>query len=237
MKPKEYIQKAVEWKAAEQGNAGELTAWASVFERGTDLYGDIISRGAFTKTIKERVEKGWVPLLASHEDGVIETIGKVIAAKETEYGLMFTAVFSADEFAQRCRAKCLEGILTGFSIGFIPIRSHYDKIGDETVQYLDEIKLLEISLCAIPAREDARLISVKSFDSKQQAGSAPTIEHGQGVTTAGTKDTTAPQGAAGPDGTTASDRMAKQREELQRLQANYITRRLHHDLPGTEGGR
>lgn len=188
----EFRQIAVsEFKAADDGS-GELIGYASVFENGPDSYGDVISKGAFAKTIKERIATGIVPLTDSHSTDCKHIIGQIVSAIEDEHGLLIRARFASDQHSQDCRQKAIDGIITGLSIGYITIRERYETdVQGDTLRYLDEVKLIEIALTALPAREDARIISTKSIESGANTD-----------TTAGATETTLPEGNAGPDATT-----------------------------------
>lgn len=205
--------KSIEWKAADDGT-GELVGYASVFENGTDVYGDIISHGAFTKTIKERVATGMVPLTDSHSTDCKSIIGKITAAIEDDHGLLIRARFAADQHSQDCRQKALDGFINGLSIGYWTIKERFETVDNETVRRIDEVKLVEIALTALPAREDARLIGVK----KQTANGA----------TAGAGDTTS-EAEAGRDATTGETRIAEKRLRLAELETSYLNRRFQHE--------
>lgn len=162
---KDFIQKRMPdaWKkAADDENT--LIGYASVFGGPPDSHGDIISEGAFRKTIRERVKQGLVKLLDSHVYDSAHTLGTVVDAVEDDYGLMIQARLSTAGSVLDIKKKMTEGILDKLSIGFDSVKERFAKDPNtgEMVRYLDEIKLYEISVVPIPALERAQILAVKA---------------------------------------------------------------------------
>lgn len=149
----------VEWKAADDGT---VEGYASTFGN-VDLQGDVVVKGAFKKTISERVKNGDVALLADHNPSTRDVLGTVIQAREDEKGLRFRAKFSSVASAQEVRTKLLEGHLKKLSIGYSPINWEYGRgKDDEPVRLLKEVKLYEVSVVVFPANPQAAVSSVKA---------------------------------------------------------------------------
>lgn len=141
---------------------GYIEGYASVFGN-TDLGGDIVQKGAFTKTLKERMPKNAVKMIDSHRvwDGTGAVIGTVIDAKEDDYGLWFKAALSTVQAAQDIRTKLKEGILDALSFGYDVIKSTFDsKTG---TSYLQELKLYEVSVVIWGMNPLAGVTDTKSF--------------------------------------------------------------------------
>lgn len=138
-------------------DGGVFTGYASVWDV-VDSYGDIVKKGAFKKTIKER---GKFPLLWSHN--IMEVLG-VVELEEDDYGLRIKrGELNLDvQRAREQRSLMKQGAVDGFSIGFETIKEEFQK--DKGLRLVKEVKLWEVSLCVFPANEAARLVDVKSAE-------------------------------------------------------------------------
>lgn len=135
-------------KVVEDDNgAGYLEGYASVFDN-VDLGGDVVRKGAFKKTIRERLKKGMILLYDSHaiHEGTSAVIGTVTKAEEHDEGLWFHAPFSATSRAQDVRTKVREKILRALSFGYDVIKSKPSQEFGEDVMELTELRLWEISV-------------------------------------------------------------------------------------------
>src|ERR1039458_2263644 len=75
----------VEYKFVDD-NKGIVEGYASVFGN-EDLNREVVEHGAFKKTIQERISRGVVPFLDSHQWNIAHTLGSIIAAAEDSKGL------------------------------------------------------------------------------------------------------------------------------------------------------
>lgn len=152
---------------------GFLEGYASVFGN-VDHHGDVMVKGAFSKTVRERIPKGEVPLIDSHglASGIPvpsakDVIGTVVAAREDDRGLYIRAKLSGAESVQDTRTKLREGHIKTMSIGYVPVRVGWDTADVDgqkmRVRMLQEVKLHEVSIAPIPANELAAIVSVKSL--------------------------------------------------------------------------
>jgi HK97 family phage prohead protease len=152
--------------ATDDSPGGWLEGYASVFGN-VDSGGDVVMKGAFTKTLKERLKKGLIKMVDSHQvfsmfgGGTKSIIGVVTEAKEDDYGLWFRAKLSMVKDAQDIRTKVKEGILTALSFGYDVIKSSPDP-NDAMATQLKELKLYEISVVPWGMNELAHLTTVKS---------------------------------------------------------------------------
>lgn len=128
-----------------ENSAGILEGYASVFDN-VDLGGEVVVKGAFAKTLKERLKKGFIKLYDSHMifSGTDAVIGVITDAKEDDYGLWFQAKFSSVQKAQEVRTKIREGILSALSFGFEVVKDAMDEA--KKIRYLKELRLYEISV-------------------------------------------------------------------------------------------
>jgi HK97 family phage prohead protease len=145
---------------AEGKSFGALTGYASTFD--IDLHGDRIMPGAWSKSIKEAVPAGRVKLIDAHNlyNGASAVIGKVVSAIEDTKGLIIEAVFASTSPAQQVRTLVQEGILSDFSVGFRIMRDGLNAV--DKVREIYEAALVEVSVVAMPANPEARILRVKS---------------------------------------------------------------------------
>lgn len=158
LEPEEAKLKVIADEAS--GDAGFLEGYASVFGN-VDLGSEVVVKGAFAKTIKERLKKGMIKLYDSHlvHQGTDALIGLVEDASEDDYGLKFRARFSSVKRAQDIRTKIKEGILNALSFGYEVIKSDPDQGGK--TRLLKELKLYEISVVPWGMNPKAAIESVK----------------------------------------------------------------------------
>jgi HK97 family phage prohead protease len=159
--------------------AGVIEGYASVFGN-IDLGGDVVERGAFKKTIKERVPSGSVKLMDNHKvyEGTGAVIGVVEEAKEDDYGLHFRARMSSVPRAQDVRTKVKEKVLDSLSFGYNVIKDQFDpKTG---VRYLKELKLYEISVVIWGMNPKAQITLAKQHDGSYVApwATSPSTDNG-----------------------------------------------------------
>lgn len=139
---------------------GMIMGYASTWNN-LDTQGDVVRKGAFAKTIKERVAAGKVPLMVIHMlhgGDTIETIGVISKAVEDDTGLWVEAELFDSQFAQETRDKIkIAPNLFGQSIGYKAITSKVllDEAGNETgFEELLEIMLMEVTVTARPANTE-----------------------------------------------------------------------------------
>jgi len=134
---------------------GVFTGLASSYA-GLDLMGDTVSPGAFAQAIKSQGPYGY-PLLWNHDSGSPIGIARVSDSRE---GLVVNGeLVLSDPIAQKTYAHLQAKSVRGISIGYQDVKSEPQAGGG---RLLKEIKLYEISLCAIPADPRATVASVKS---------------------------------------------------------------------------
>lgn len=132
-----------------------FTGIASPFNNKPDLGGDIVEKGAFKTSLKQ---KGNTRVLLFHHS-TFEPIGTV-KLKETDEGLMITEG-KIDKRITRGGdvARLISmGAIKGLSIGF---RTMTEKIV-KGIRHLIEIKLFEMSIVPFPMNEGAMITSAKA---------------------------------------------------------------------------
>ena len=135
---------------------GIIKGYASMFNN-KDSDGDIITKGAYTKTLQENSER--IAFLYQHN--MNQPIGKPLSMKEDEKGLFIEAKISDSSLGKDVKTMVSEGILKEFSVGFIPIKEDLQK----DVNYIKEIKLFEFSLVTLAANPLAKVTEYKGTKS------------------------------------------------------------------------
>lgn len=166
MDKKQTLVCPVEFKNVE-GKENYVTGIASVFGN-VDDGGDIVEKGAFAKTIAERIPKKLIKFVDSHIWDCAHTLGTVEVAKETDKGLYFEASLSVAPSVQDIKLKMLEGHINKLSFGYDVVKDAWEKVpgGQCSVRRIKEIKLYEISVCPLPMNEETTILSVKEMDKK-----------------------------------------------------------------------
>lgn len=134
---------------------GRFSGYASVFNV-VDNHNDIIVRGAFQNTIKDRGKS--IKLLWQHKQD--EPIGVFEQMFEDEMGLYVQGRLLLDVArAREAYALLKQGAISGLSIGYSPVQYKIDA-GNGT-RILSAIELWEISLVTFPANAAASVTVVK----------------------------------------------------------------------------
>ena len=157
-------------KEEETGVYGYFKGYGSVFNV-TDSYGDVITQGAFTRTLMEN--KGKMPLLWQHD--MYDVIGSVTSAEEDNYGLKVEGRINLNTTRGKdAYALIKAGDMNGLSIGFW-INSCTEK-PEENKRYITDITLAELSIVTMPANGKAQISEVKSLDLINNATTLAEIE-------------------------------------------------------------
>tara|TARA_R110001592_G_scaffold133073_2_gene348215 strand:+ start:2933 stop:3592 length:660 start_codon:yes stop_codon:yes gene_type:complete len=135
---------------------GIIKGYASMFNN-KDSDGDIITKGAYAKTLQENSER--IAFLYQHN--MNQPIGKPLSMKEDEKGLFIEAKISDSSLGKDVKTMVSEGILKEFSVGFIPIKEDLQR----EVNYIKEIKLFEFSLVTLAANPLAKVTEYKGTKS------------------------------------------------------------------------
>ena len=121
-----------------------------------DSYKDVITDGAFKKTLKEQGDR----IAFCYQHDIYNPIGKIQEIKEDSTGLWLKVKISDAE--NDIKTKIREGILKEMSIGYSVMEAKRGEQDGEDVNFLTEIKLYEVSLVTIAANPLAIIESMKS---------------------------------------------------------------------------
>jgi HK97 family phage major capsid protein/HK97 family phage prohead protease len=207
----------VEFKFATD-EAGLLSGYASAFGGEPDSYGDVIEKGAFTKSLAEHKAAGSAPLMLwQHKTD--EPVGRWLDLREDETGLAVTGrLILETQRAREAYALLKGGALNGLSIGYRTRASERRAGGGRTLQ---DLELIEISLVSVPAATRARVTGVKTAQAGNPAamGAAVKRSHTMAVEKkapapeAGTSDDVETRVAALEESVTGMDVRLKSVEE------------------------
>lgn len=136
--------------------SGIVKGYGSVFGN-IDSDGDIINKGAYTKTISENGNR--VKYLYQHD--MDKPLGKMINLYEDEKGLVFEAQIPKTTLGKDVMELMKAGVITENSVGILPIKKEMV----EGNRHINEVKLYEISAVTLAANDQATMLDVKgNFD-------------------------------------------------------------------------
>jgi len=138
---------------------GTFTGYASLYGV-TDLGGDVVQAGAFTKSLKSKPASK-VKMLRGHDTS--EPIGVWTSIAEDTRGLKVTGQLILTTVKGRETYELLKaGALDGLSIGYRTKKESFDR--KNNVRLLNELDLFEISLVVFPMLPSATISKVKTSD-------------------------------------------------------------------------
>lgn len=131
-----------------------------------DSDGDIIQRGAYTKTIAERGPQGSNKIwhLIDHYFSLSHAIAKPKILIEDEKGLRFETVFPDTKLASDILKLYEAGHITDHSVGFQTINSSISTVNGEEINTITEIKLYEGSSVLLGSNPMANFEAIKSAE-------------------------------------------------------------------------
>lgn len=140
--------------------AGEIEGYAAVFDVIDDGL-DVVARGAFRRSLKERGSDG-IRLLWQHD--VTAPLGRILEIKEDETGLYIRAklldtVQRGREALELLRAKAISGL----SIGYRARETEFTRRAGRMIRVLKDVDLEEISLVTFPMNRRAGVTAVKEM--------------------------------------------------------------------------
>lgn len=148
-------RKALDFEIKKDDIAGRVFAgYASTFD--VDLGGDIITQGAFKKTIEGRQQS--VKVLWQHN----EPIGKSMRLHEDNIGLFVEGKISKTRLGDEALELMRDDVITQMSIGF-GIPAGKSEMSDDGLRIIREVKLYEFSPVTFPMNENAIITSVKNM--------------------------------------------------------------------------
>ncbi|ASU03397.1 prohead protease [Pseudoalteromonas phage AL] len=136
--------------------------YASTWDK--DNGSDIITKGAFSKTLGERSDR--IKILWQHD----APLGKPTLMREDEKGLYVEGYISKTRLGDEALELMRDGVVDQMSIGFsIPQgKSEYSK--NDSARVIREVKLYEFSPVTFPMNDNAMITGVKSLREQIMSG-------------------------------------------------------------------
>ncbi len=152
------------------GRAVPYNTWTSI-----GWFAEQFSPGAFARSIKEAANG--LPLLMWHNNQTWP-VGVSDKWDDNAQGLDGVWKLDTSEEAERAADLAEKKMLTGLSVGFVPIRSQWEMVDwkdwdpDLGVEHMDKVtrdeaRLLEVSLTPTPAYAGAQVSLVRSREAKK----------------------------------------------------------------------
>lgn len=153
-------------RASTDGDGLTLEGYAAVFDSPTRIdswegcFDEVLARGAFAKTIKERkpviqFDHGQHPLVGSIPLGSIDEL------REDDHGLYVKARLHDNWLVQPVRDAIASGSVDGMSFRFSVVKEQVDEAGDTPLRTVQEVKLYEVGPVVFPAY-DSTSVGVRS---------------------------------------------------------------------------
>lgn len=161
------MYKSIEFKNADvDSNKREITGYAATWDE--DQVGDIITKGAFTKTLAERGNR--VKFMYNHK----HLMGKPVEMYEDSVGLVTKSVVVESEKGDHVLKLAKMGALDEMSIQFVIPRGKSEQ--KDGLRHISEVKLFEYGPVDFPANSAARILDVKSLRDNLLDGQRYTLE-------------------------------------------------------------
>ena len=132
---------------------GIIKGYGSVFGN-VDSDGDIILKGAYTKTLQENGSR----VRYCNQHRIDQPLGKFTELKEDDYGLYFVAEIPKTRMGEDVLLLMKNGVITENSVGIMPIVKSMRMDG---IRELKECKLYEISCVTLAANPMALITDAK----------------------------------------------------------------------------
>lgn len=154
--------KHIEIEIKEATDLGIFDGVASLYGQ-RDLGGDLIEKGAFTKTIGENPV---IPILWQHDSREVIGTGQL---KDSPSGLKVHGELDMeDSLAVKALRKIKTGLVRGLSIGFQALKWDYQQEEGQSwpTRIIKEVKLWEVSIVTFPMLPAAQITSAKDFEAE-----------------------------------------------------------------------
>lgn len=161
--PRDGLIRSVDFDLVRDDSGGDgltLEGYAAVFDSPTRIdswegqFDEVIQRGAFTKTLRERTpvlqfDHGQHPLIGSIPLGTIQS------AREDDQGLYVKARLTDNWLVQPVRDAIRDGAVNGMSFRFSVVKDKWSERGkDVPLRTLLEVKAPELGPVVFPAYRD-----------------------------------------------------------------------------------
>ena len=143
-----------------------VAPWNATYDAGNFV--ERFGKSVFDKSIKERGNN--IPLMHGH-DRENMPIGRSAAWEKDQHGLIADFEVAPTERAREALELAKNGYVSGFSVGFVPIRNEESKHDGRRHLTRVEAKLDHVALLTAPtapAYGEAQLIAARAFDADDE---------------------------------------------------------------------
>ena len=151
-------------KTAENDESGKISGYASTYNN-PDLAGDVMLPGCYDAVLNKIKSSGVMPLMFFSHDRWSVPCGTWDEINSDEKGLYVSGRINRDlESGKEIYSALKFGSMSGLSVGFSfsPEGVEDNDAGGYDFKAIDD--LMEISICAMPCNQSARIDAVKSLD-------------------------------------------------------------------------
>lgn len=122
--------------------------------------------GVFDATLARHADD--IKLMVEHEHRAVP-VGTPVEWEKSDAGLFATWRFGSHEQARAAHTAAAEGMFSSVSVGFLPGKNDGDSVWSDgnTRVTRHRARLLEVSLVAVPANADARVLAVRTMGAPQ----------------------------------------------------------------------
>ena len=149
---------------ADDDGTGKISGYASTYNN-PDLSGDVMLPGCYDAVLNKIKSSGVMPVMFFSHDHWSVPCGTWDEINSDEKGLYVSGRINRDlESGKEIYSALKFGSLSGLSVGFSfsPEGVEDNDAGGYDFKAIDD--LMEISICAMPCNQNARIDAVKSFD-------------------------------------------------------------------------
>ena len=151
-------------KTAENDESGKISGYASTYNNA-DLSGDVMLPGCYDGVLDKITSSGIIPVMFFQHDHYGIPCGTWDEIHSDDKGLYVSGRINKDlESGKEIYSALKFGSLSGLSVGFSfsPEGVEDNDAGGYDFKAIDD--LMEISICAMPCNQSARIDAVKSLD-------------------------------------------------------------------------
>ena len=151
-------------KTAENDESGKISGYASTYNN-PDLAGDVMLPGCYDAVLNKIKSSGVMPVMFFSHDHWSVPCGTWDEITSDEKGLYVSGRINRDlESGKEIYSALKFGSMSGLSVGcsFSPDGAEVNDAGGFDFKTIDD--LMEISICAMPCNQNARIDAVKSLD-------------------------------------------------------------------------
>jgi uncharacterized protein len=167
---------AAEIRVSDDGDgrtvAGIAMPWDEISHGTPHRGGEVFRRGAFKRSLEHHTRAGRLPRLMYAHNGETRPVGLPLKVEESDPGLYVEYRMVNTPAADAALLEVREGVLDALSVGFTAVQAPHNRQG---VREVREARLNEVSLVAMPAYENARVLALRGPGSVTDIPERPEI--------------------------------------------------------------